>query len=303
MGLFFFVGIVFVFGLLCGSFLNVCISRLPAGESVVTPRSHCRTCGRQISWYDNIPVLSYLVLRGRCRGCGSPISWRYPAIELGTAVWFALGALPLTGAALWTDVFFRLLIHEAAFCALGFFLIGLMAIDWQHQRLPDALTIPGMVLGFFLVCTDAIFLGENDYDLVLQRKINITAAGSGRSTGNVFLTGPEHLVYGRLLAVVGCFLLLYAVRVAYRALRKRDGMGLGDAKLLAMIASFAGFLPAMLALFLGTLLASVYGVGMLVRGRASGLTKLPFGSFLAAGGLFTALMGESILTWYLQLFH
>ncbi len=248
-------------------------------------------------------MLSFLSLRGRCSTCGALFSWRYPAVELGTAIWFALGALPLTGAVPWTDSFFRLLIHQAAFCALGFFLIGLMVIDWQHQRLPDAMTIPGMVLGFFLVCTDAIFLGDNDYNLVLQRKININAAGSGRSTGNIFLTGPEHLVYGRMIAVIACFMLLFAIRAMYRTLRKRDGMGLGDAKLLATIASFAGFLPAMLALFLGTLFASVYGVAMLIRGRASGLTKLPFGSFLALGGLLTALTGEWILKWYLQLFH
>ncbi|MGI4758321.1 MAG: prepilin peptidase [Janthinobacterium lividum] len=289
-------------GLLCGSFLNVCIDRLPRGESVVSPGSHCDNCGRHIRWFDNVPLLSFFLLRGKCRYCEAAIRWRHPAVELATGIWFLLGALPLSQGVFWTDAAFRLVIHQAAFCSLGFFLIGLAVTDWQHQRLPNALVFPGMALGFFLVCTDAMFLGENDYNLVLQRKINLNAAGSGRSTGNIFLTGPEHLVYGRLLAVVSCFLLLFTIRGVYRAVRKRDGMGLGDAKLLAMIASFAGFAPAMLSFFLGTLFASVYGLVLLGRRRASGLTRLPFGSFLAVGGLLAALTGESLLNWYLHLF-
>ncbi len=303
MAFFLLVGTFLVFGLLCGSFLNVCIVRLPAGESVVSPRSHCRSCGRQLRWYDNIPLLSFVALRGRCRDCGARFGWRYPAVEFAVALWFALGVLPLLGAAPWSDSFFRLLIHQISFCALGFFLIGLMVIDWVHQRLPDALTLPGTVLGFLLVCTDAIFLGNNDYNLVLQRKININAASSGRSTGNVFLTGPEHLIYGRLLAVIACFLLLFTIRAVYRALRKRDGMGLGDAKLLAMIGCFIGFAPAMLAFFTGTLLASLYGVVTVARGRGTAVTRLPFGSFLAVGGLAAALAGTPVLHWYAGLFH
>ncbi|MGI4855038.1 MAG: prepilin peptidase [Janthinobacterium lividum] len=290
-------------GLLCGSFLNVCIDRLPRGESIVSPASHCESCGMGIRWFDDIPVLSYLMLRGRCRSCGARIGWRYPAIELVTGVWFLLGSLPLADAVLWTDAAFRLFIHQFAFCGLGFFLIGLAVIDWRQQRLPDALTIPGMMLGFFLVGSDAMFLREDEFNLVLQRKINLNAAGSGRSTGNIFLTGPEHLVYGRLLAIIVCFLLLFTIRAIYKAVRKRDGMGLGDAKLLAMIAAFLGFAPAMLSFFLGTLFASVYGVVQLARRRASGVTRLPFGSFLAAGGLLTALVGESFLDWYLRLFR
>ena len=290
-------------GLLFGSFLNVCISRVPAGLSVVAPRSRCGECGHPIRWYDNLPVLSFLFLRGRCRDCRRPIGARHLGVEIVTGLWFALGALPISGAVLWSDAFFRLLVRQTAFCGLGFFLIGLAVIDWQHQRLPDAFTLSGTVLGLFLVGTDAMFLREGEYNLILERKINLNAAGSGHSTGNVFLTGPEHLVYGRLIAIVACFLLLFTIRTIYRALRGRDGMGLGDAKLLAMIAAFLGFAPAMLSFFMGTLLASVYGVGLLIRSRASGLTRLPFGSFLAAGGLLTALTGESFLNWYLHLFR
>jgi len=119
----------------------------------------------------------------------------------------------------------------------------------------------------------------------------------------VFLTGPEHLVYGRLLAVVSAFLILYVIRVVYRLVRKRDGMGLGDAKLLAMIAAFIGFAPTVVALFLGVLLATVYAVGLLARGKAGAATRLPFGSFLAVGGLVAALTGTRLVDAYLALFR
>ena len=296
------VALAFLAGLLFGSFLNVCIARLPNDESIVSPRSRCPHCSHTIRWYDNLPVLSYLVLRRRCRDCGAAISWRYPAVELALGVWFAVCCMPAapTGAAAGDDLV-RLVIHQVVACALGFFLIGLLVIDWQHYRLPDTLTIPGILLGLLLVCTDAIFLGPNDYNLVLQRNVNINAANSGHSTGNVFLTGPEHLLFGRLLAVTVCFLALFFLRVLYRVGRRRDGRGLGDAKLLAMIAAFLGFAPAVLSLFLGTLLASLYGVALLVRGKASGITRLPFGSFLAAGGLFAAAYGQRVVDAYLAL--
>lgn len=291
-------------GLLVGSFMNVCISRLPQGGSIVTPPSHCEACGHPVRWYDNVPVVSFLLLRGRCRDCGSPIGARHLLVELLTGCWFTVACLPLTSApALWSDAFMRVLIHQIAVCLLGALLIALAVIDWQCQRLPDALTIPGMILGFLLTCTDAMFLAENQYTLVLKRKVNINAAGSGRSTGNIFMTGPEHLVYGRVVAILACFLLLYAVLAIYRAVRKRDGMGLGDAKLLAMIAAFLGFAPALLSLFAGTLLATLFAVGLLLRGRANAATRLPFGSFLAAGGTLAALAGTPLVSWYLGLFR
>lgn len=291
-------------GLLIGSFVNVCISRLPAGRSVVSPASHCEECSQPVRWYDNIPLISYLLLRGRCRACNAVFGVRHLLVELATGVWFAVGAVPLSsGPAMWSDTFFQLLVHQIAFCALGALLLALAVIDWQWHRLPDALTIPGILLGFLLTCTYAMFLGENQYTLVLKRKVNINAAGSGRNTGNIFMTGPEHLVYGRVLSIVACFLLLYVIRIAYRAVRKRDGMGLGDAKLLAMIAAFLGFAPALLSLFAGTLLATVYAVVLLARGRASAVTRLPFGSFLAAGGILAALAGVPLVNWYLTLFR
>ncbi len=291
-----------VLGLLVGSFLNVCISRLPQGGSVVAPRSRCESCGHPIRWYDNLPVISYLLLRGRCRDCQRAIGRRHLLVEVVTACCFAMGSLPLsTAPAAWSDGFIRLLLHQVAFCILGSLLIALAVIDWQWQRLPSVLTVPGILAGFLLTCTDALFLRENEYNLILHRKVNINAAGAGRSTGNIFMTGPEHLVYGRLLSVVVCFLLLYLVRAVYRWVRKRDGMGLGDATLLAMIAAFLGFAPALLALFAGTLLATFYAVVLLLRGRASAATRLPFGSFLATGGMLAALAGAPLVEWYVGL--
>lgn len=289
--------------MLVGSFLNVCIARLPQGGSVVAPRSHCDACGHPVRWYDNVPLLSFMLLRGRCRDCHAAIGWRVLVVEVLTGCWFALGSLPLMAPAPWSDAFFRVLLSQLAFCALGSLLIALAFIDWQWQRLPDVLTIPGIILGLLLTCTDAMFLRENEYNLVLHRTVNINAAGAGRSTGNIFMTGPEHLVYGRLLSVIACFLLLYCIRAAYRAVRKRDGMGLGDAKLLAMIAAFLGFAPALLSVFAGTLLATIYAVALLAAGRATSTTRLPFGSFLAAGGMLAALAGAPLVNWYLGLLH
>ena len=297
------IGCALLLGLLLGSFLNVCIARIPVGQSVATPRSRCEACGHAIRWYDNIPLFSFFLLRAACRDCKGAIPWRYPAVELATAIWFVFSTLPLWGSTgLSGDAFGRLILQQVGVATLGWLLIGLMVIDWKYQRLPDVLTFPGILIGLLLICAQAILLGPNEDDLVLQRQININSANAGRSTGNVFLTGPEHLVYGRLLAVVVAFLALYLVRILYRIFRKRDGMGLGDAKLLAMIASFLGLAPAALRLFVGAMLATLFAIMLLTRGRANAATRLPFGSFLAAGGMVAALLATPLLGWYLGLF-
>ncbi|SEC57376.1 prepilin peptidase [Terriglobus roseus] len=296
--------IAFLFGLLIGSFLNVCIARLPLDESVATPRSRCPACGHTIRWYDNIPLLSYALLRGHCRDCGAPISWRYPAVELVTGIWFALSALVVAhGIDLSGDIFARLIVHAVGIAMVGSLLIALMVIDWKHHLLPNTLTIPGILLGLIFACAEAVFLGDNEGNVILQHAPDINSANAGRSPGNIFLTGAEHLIFGRLLAAIGAFLLLFLIRVAYRAIRKRDGMGLGDAKLLAMIAAFVGLAPTVLSLFLGLMLATFYATVMLLRRQADAATRLPFGSFLCMGGLLAALYGERITDAYLALFR
>jgi leader peptidase (prepilin peptidase)/N-methyltransferase len=191
----------------------------------------------------------------------------------------------------------------AGFAILGFLLIGLMVMDWQTQRLPDAFTLTGIAIGFALVCVQAYFLAPGEGDVILNstHQLRLSSPGSFAAQGNVFLTGTEALIMGRIAAIAGAALLLLSVRWIYRALRKRDGMGLGDAKMLAMIAAFLGFGQALLALFAGVIAASVYGLALLARGKAGAATKLPFGSFLAAGGLFAALFGPQLINWYFNL--
>jgi leader peptidase (prepilin peptidase)/N-methyltransferase len=186
---------------------------------------------------------------------------------------------------------------------LGFLLIGLMVMDWRTQRLPDAFTLTGIGIGFLLTCVQAFFLAPGVGDIVLNttHQLRMSSPGSSASQGNVFLTGTEALIMGRIVAIAGAALLLLAVRWGYKALRKREGMGLGDVKLLAMIAAFLGFGETLLALFAGVVAASVYGIVLLARRRASGTSKLPLGSFLAAGGLFAALLGPRIIAWYMEL--
>ena len=297
----------FFLGLLFGSFLNVCITRLPKHESVVRPRSRCLQCKAPIRWYDNIPLLSWLLLRGRCRDCKLTIPWRYPLVELALGLWFMVQAV-------WLKHFFDFA-HNVDFAAppsipsgilqavglatLGFLLIGLMVMDWQTLLLPDAFTLTGIVIGLFLVFVRAAFLGPTEDQVVLSNHhITLTSPGGVTDHGNVFLTGPEHLIFGRIAAICGAALLLLLVRWLYKAIRHREGMGLGDVKLLAMIAAFLGFWPAVLALFFGVLAATAYAIVLLIRGNAAAASKLAFGSFLCIGGLITAQFGNRLIGWY-----
>lgn len=300
----------FLLGLIFGSFLNVCISRLPQKASLARPGSHCPECDAPIRWHDNIPVLSWFLLRARCRDCGQPIPWRYPVVELATALWFAIQA-----ARLHTVLQFYFSAHTApssyapfaiianiGITVLGFLLIGLMVMDWQTGLLPDSFTITGIMLGLVLICAQAIFLGPTEGEVLLPaHSIQLTSVGAATENGNVFLTGSEALIGGHIFAILGAGLLLLLIRWLYRALRHREGMGLGDAKMLAMIAALLGFWPAMLSLFFGVLAASIYAVFLVARGRAGAGSKLPFGSFLAVGGLLAAQVGDRIIDAYARL--
>ena len=196
------------------------------------------------------------------------------------------------------------LVGVAGLAILGFLLIGLMVMDWQTQLLPYAFTLWGILIGFLIVCIQAYFIGPNEDQVLLPaRHIELTSPGSSVDQGNVFLTGPEHLVFARLAAICAAGLVLLLVRWLYKALRHREGMGLGDAVLLAMIAAFLGFWPAMLALFLGVVLAALYAIVLLARGEASSTTRLAFGSFLALGGLIAALHGNRLIAMYVSTFR
>jgi leader peptidase (prepilin peptidase) / N-methyltransferase len=304
--------IAFILGLLFGSFLNVCISRLPKHESIVHPRSRCPQCGAAIRWYDNIPLLSWVVLQGRCRDCKQAIPWRYPLVELAMGLWLLYAVKlfwsathldsTITAAATTFPTESQIAIYLLAvfgLAILGFLLIGLMVMDWQTLLLPDAFTLTGIAIGLFLVFIRAAFLGPTEDQVILSNHhITLTSPGGVTDNGNVFLTGPEHLILGRIAAICGAALLLLLVRWLYKALRHREGMGLGDVKLLAMIAAFLGFWPAVLALFFGVLTATVYAVFLLARGKAHAASKLAFGSFLCIGGLIAAQFGNRLIEVY-----
>ncbi len=296
--LFLFEVIGFILGLAFGSFLNVCISRIPKGESIIHPGSRCPQCEAAIRWYDNIPLLSWLLLLGRCRNCKQSIPLRYPLVELAVGLWFMYQAIQIQSAP--SSVIYILEISSIAI--LGFLLIGLTVIDWQTFTLPDAFTLTGIAIALFIVCTQAIFLGPTeDQVLLTKHSLHLTSPGGVTDHGNVFLTGPESLIFGRIAAIVGAALILLIIRWTYKALRHREGMGLGDVKLLAMIAAFLGFWPSILSLFIGVLIASLYGAILLIRGKAQRTTKLAFGSFLAIGGLISAQFGDRIINMYTAL--
>lgn len=294
----------FLLGLLFGSFLNVLISRLPRGESIVHPRSHCPDCDSPIRWFDNIPLLSFVGLRARCRSCKLPIPWRYFLVEFSAGVWFAIVALFFHRAHLaglnvtvGASDYIPLILISLSLAILGLLLIALIVIDWQHQLLPDALTFTGILLAFLLTSAQAIFTGPAQ-DIHLHRRNPLTSPGATIDRGNLLLTGPEALLGQWLLSVLAAAAVLLIIRALYKLLRHREGMGLGDVKLIALIAAFLGFWPAMLSLFFGVLTATIYAVVLLARRRADALTRLPFGSFLGAGGLLSALVGPAIIAWY-----
>jgi leader peptidase (prepilin peptidase)/N-methyltransferase len=243
-----------LFGLLVGSFLNVCIYRLPLGESIVWPASRCTQCQRNLSWYENIPVVSWVVLRGRCRTCGQRISWMYPIVELCTSVLFA-SVYVLYGPTLLGVV--RL--------AFGCALIVLFVIDLQHQILPNAITIPGIVIGF--VCSFFVPPGWRD------------------SLIGILLGGA----------------VPWAIAEAYFRIRGYEGLGMGDVKMLAMIGAFLGWQLMLVTLILASFAGSVVGLAFIAAGRGRKYA-LPFGTFLAVGAAVSAVIGDSLLAWYLSYF-
>lgn len=244
-----------LFGALVGSFLNVVIVRLPEeGGSVVFPPSHCPVCKKSIAWYDNIPLLSFLLLRGRCRQCGVRISWRYPLVEGATAL-MALALYLHFGPTILFPIYFL-------FCAA---LIAVIFIDFQHQIIPDVISLPGIVLGFGLSFVNP-FVAWQD-------------AGLGVLFGG------------------GSF---YLVALVYYLLTKREGMGGGDIKLLAMIGAFLGWQALPFVVFGSSLLGTVAGVGAMIKQRKGGKTVIPYGPFLAIAALLYLFFRQEILLLFVR---
>jgi len=247
------VSIIFIFGMCIGSFLNVCIYRLPTSKSIANPpRSICPTCNSPIRFYDNIPVLSYIWLKGRCRNCDASISFRYPMVELMTGI-VAMGLLFKFGLSLESVVYF---VFISSLLVIAF-------IDLDHQIIPDVITLPGIPMG--LVASFAL--------------PTVTFKAS---------------VLGLLIGGGS----LWFVAWAYNLIAKRDGMGGGDIKLLAMIGTIIGWQGVIFTIFASSVMGSCVGITiMLIKGKNMKFA-IPFGPFLSIGAIAYVFFGSQIIAWY-----
>ncbi len=261
-----------MFGLIIGSFLNVCIHRWPRGRSVIKPRSHCVRCRKMIAWYDNIPVVSYALLWGRCRYCGRHISIRYPLVEAITGLLFCFFVWTLgpTAAAL-------------KMCVFSAILLALVFSDLEKLLLPDELTLGGMLVGFGF----SIFVPVPDP--LVGAILGIFTGLSGRG-----LWMLQSALGGLLPAAI-----LWTAGWLFEKIRHREGLGFGDVKLIAMVGTFLGLQNAFLTLIVGSVAGSILGYGYIkAMGKDPNTYPLPFGSFLGAAGLLLALAGQRVLGWY-----
>jgi len=274
---FFFWIAIFVFGLLIGSFLNVVIYRLPREESVVFPNSHCPNCEMAIKFYDNIPVLSYAILGGRCRGCRVRISPVYPAVELLVAILYLMVYLKDgRSIALAGDIIFVSII------------VPLVFIDLEHQLLLDNLTYPGLVL------------------MVIMRMLapDLVIASLPASKFGLHSSPPWVLaLVGSALGAAAGGGSLWLVRKIYFLVRKDEGMGLGDVKMMLMVGAYLGWQLTVLTIFLASLLGSLIGIGLKMARGGTLKMKLPFGVFLGPAAVIALFVGEKIISWYIGIYR
>ena len=267
---------VFLFGLLIGSFLNVCILRIPADKSIVMPASSCPKCGKAIAPYDNVPVVSWLMLGGKCRNCKTKISPMYPAVELLTGLLF-----------LACYFVFGLTVEALKWAVFAALLVVLTITDLRERILPDEVNFfglgAGLLFSFFTKPIDgtALWLANRWFDfpppqpaLSFVDSILGAAAGSG---------------------------LLWVVAEGYFRLRGREGMGLGDVKMMAAVGAFFGLQRTLMTILAGSLLGSVIGTLLIAISKKGRDYELPFGTFLGAGALLVLFFGTPALHWYQSL--
>jgi leader peptidase (prepilin peptidase)/N-methyltransferase len=261
-------------GAIIGSFLNVVIHRVPREESIAFPASHCPSCGTAIRPYDNIPVVSWAVLRGRCRSCRAPISARYPSVELLTAALFALTFLLRSGLTL-------SLPFDLAFVAA---VVALIFIDAEHMILPNVITYPGFALALLARA-------------VVPNLYGVASLGDGAVPA--WLLSLAGALLGA--AVGGGFLWL--VGWLWERARGVEAMGLGDVKMMFMVGAYLGWPLTLLTIFVGVLSGSVAGVAAMARrGERDMQMLLPFGIFLGLGSLVSLLFGTQLVEWYVAKF-
>jgi leader peptidase (prepilin peptidase)/N-methyltransferase len=266
------------FGAIIGSFLNVVIHRLPREESIVLPSSRCPDCGAAIAFYDNVPVLSYLLLRGRCRGCKAHISARYPAVEALTALlWVAVA---------WHDGLTFALPFDLIFVTA---IIALIFIDAEHMILPNAITYPGMVFALIARLALPYLMGRPYFD-DLDTLVNAMPAGMPPWATSLVGALVGALIGGGSLWLMGW---------TWEKLRGIEAMGLGDVKMMFMVGAYLGWRLTILNIFLGVLSGSLIGIViMLLQGKRNMQLLLPFGVFLGIGAIATLFVGSQIIWWY-----
>ena len=267
-----------VFGAIIGSFLNVVIHRVPREESIVFPNSRCPSCGLAIPFYDNVPIISYAMLRGKCRGCSKRISPRYPAVELLTALLFVAVAM-----------------HDGVTPALPFdlvftaALVALVFIDAEHMILPNIITYPGIIFAVIARIAVPSLSGDPHFD-------DIPSLMSGTLAGS-----PLWVV-----SLVGAFLgaligggSLWLMGWTWEKLRGIEAMGLGDVKMMFMVGAYLGWRLTIFTIFVGVLSGSVIGILLMVRQRERNMQMLlPFGVFLGLGSIAALLFGTRVVAWY-----
>jgi leader peptidase (prepilin peptidase) / N-methyltransferase len=275
-------------GLAFGSFLNVFLSRFPEGESIAAPRSHCRDCDHVLAWWENLPLLSWILLRGRCRSCRSWISLRYPSIELAVGAlwagcWVNFGQ-PLVSAVTGKSEIPQPISHNLVallgYALLCWTLVALAALDAELFWLPDLLTLPGIALGF------AFTLQQSWSHYTLDRQVSLL-----------------HAARNSLLAILAAAGLILFIRLAYWIVRRQEGMGLGDAKLMAMLAAWLGIRGAMESFalsVLGAAVAALAWLAILAIRRNTGewaRMPLPLGTFLCVAALSEVFYPNWLLSW------
>jgi leader peptidase (prepilin peptidase)/N-methyltransferase len=270
-----------VLGAMIGSFLNVVIHRVPREQSIVLPKSACPACGAAIHFYDNIPILSFLILRGRCRSCRAPISPRYPAVEAVCALLFALVT--------WRDGLSFALPFDIAFAAA---MLALVFIDSEHMILPNAITYPGILFALIARVAVPYLGGASDFD----------------DLPYLLLVFPGVPVWGVSLigAAIGALAgggSLWLMGFVWKKLRGVEAMGLGDVKMMLMVGAFLGWRLAALTIFIGVFSGSLAGIAlMLRRGQRNLQMMLPFGIFLGIGAVVSLIAGARIIEWYVSQF-
>jgi len=258
---------LFLLGAIVGSFLNVCIVRMPHEQSVVTPRSHCVRCKKTIPWYDNIPFLSYLILRGRCRSCGQKISPRYFFVELLTAFVF-FGLYRYYGI---TSVLWPYLVMVSGFIVATF-------VDFEHRIIPDEISVGGMFIGMafslFIPALHNVPVDGQSLWMLHLHSFGLSCLGVLIGGGSIYAMG-----------MLGDFLF------------KKESMGGGDIKLMAMVGAFMGWKLALLAFFIAPFFGAVYGIAEKIRTKD---TAIAYGPFLVLGSLICLFWGDLIIAWIMR---